>query len=219
MDGAVTGVDRKFYLGGHRGKTYQWVLDNRPDYIQWARQQVNPSQSLTHFVSWVEQNFIVEGDSVVLRAAVNQPPGEYQPRPRGRAAPREPPHPPLPERCADGCFEYSYAGSTAYTVRMTCRACNHSTTAGPARRNENFAHTPDNCPQTMTDKRGSSKTTSRTYCRQCGSFIDETHDETTMQFHKERVAIGKRIEKAPRASQALRASMRRSLPVPGADHR
>ena len=33
----------KFYLGEHRGKTYQWVLDNRPDYIQWARQQVNPS--------------------------------------------------------------------------------------------------------------------------------------------------------------------------------
>ena len=80
MDGAVGGGDRKFYLGEHRGKTYQWVLDNRPDYIHWARQQVNPSQGLTHVMTWVEQNFIVEGDSVVLRAAVNQPPGEYQPR-------------------------------------------------------------------------------------------------------------------------------------------
>ena len=190
MDGAVGGGDRKFYLGEHRGKTCQWVLDNRPDYIQWARQQVNPSQGLTHVMTWVEQNFIVEGDSVVIRAAVNQPPGEYQPRPRGRAAPRKPPHPPLPERCAGGCSDYSYAGSTAYTVRMTCRTCGHSTTA---RRNENFTHTPDNCPHTITDKRESSKTTSRTYRRQCGSFIDET----TMQFHKERgVAIGKRIEKA-----------------------
>ena len=42
MDGAVGGGDRKFYLEEHRGKAYQWVLDNRPDYIQWARQQVNP---------------------------------------------------------------------------------------------------------------------------------------------------------------------------------
>ena len=75
------------------------------------------------------------------------------------------------------CSNYSYLGSTAYTVRMTRRVCGHSTTA---RRNENFKHTPD-------------KTTSRTYCRQCGSFIDET----TMQFRKEPVAIGKRIEKAP----------------------
>ena len=34
MDGAVGGGDRKFYLEEHRGKAYQWVLDNRPDYIQ-----------------------------------------------------------------------------------------------------------------------------------------------------------------------------------------
>ena len=98
-----------------------------------------------------------------------------------------------------GCSDYSYAGSTAYTVRMTCRTCGHSTTA---RRNENFTHTPDNCPHTITDKRESSKTTSRTYRRQCGSFIDET----TMQFHKERVAIGKRIEKAPRGVVEAAAS-------------
>ena len=62
---------------------------------------------------------------------------------------------------------------------MTCRVCGHST-----RRNENFTHTPDDCPHTITDKRGS-------LSRQCGSFIAEA----TMQFHKERVAIGKRIEK------------------------
>ena len=139
MNGAVGGGDTKFYLEEHRGKTYQWVLDNRPDYIQCTRQQVNPSQGLTQVMTWVERNFI-EGDSVVMRAAVNQPPGEYQPRPHGRAAPRKPPHPPLPERCAGGCSDFSYAGSTAYTVRMTCRTCGQSTTA---RRNENFTHTPD----------------------------------------------------------------------------
>ena len=124
-------------------------------------------------MSWVEQNFIVEGD--------------------------------------------------AYTVRMTCRTCGHSTTA---RRNENFTHTPDNCPHAITDKRGSSKTTSRTYCRQCGSFIDET----TMQFHKERVAVvGKRIEKGPRGVVEAAASFTNpestdeTIPAPfleqRADHR
>ena len=41
------------------------LLDNRPDCVQWARQQVNPSQGRTHVMLWVEQNFIVEGDSVI----------------------------------------------------------------------------------------------------------------------------------------------------------
>ena len=100
MDGAVVGGDRKFCLGGALWQDPPisvGELENRPDYIQWPRQQVNPSQGLTHFMSWVEQNATANAKSFVLRAAVNQPPGEYQPRPRGRAAPRIP-HAPLPER-------------------------------------------------------------------------------------------------------------------------
>ena len=45
----------------------------------------------------------------------------------------------------------------------------------------------------MVDRRGSSKTTSRVFCKQCGNFV---HEEPA-DLRKQRVAVGKRTEETP----------------------
>ena len=43
-------------------------------------------------------------------------------------------------------------------------------------------HDPATCPHSIVDHRGSSRSTHRTLCKQCGTFIDEVPGD----FHKER---------------------------------
>ena len=43
-------------------------------------------------------------------------------------------------------------------------------------------HDPETCPHTVLDRRGSSRSVSRTFCRQCGTFVDEVPAE----FQKQR---------------------------------
>ena len=111
------------------------------------------------------------------------------PAPKSKSvAKRTPPFPPL-EKCRD-CEEFSYKGSTAYTIKATCFACGNSTTT---RREERYPYTFENCPHEVVDRRGSSKTTSRVFCKQCGNFV---HEEPA-DLRKQRVAVGKRTEETP----------------------
>ena len=64
-------------------------------------------------------------------------------------------------------------------VRMTCRDCGHMT---QKKREETRTHDPETCPHTVLDRRGSSRSVSRTFCRQCGTFVDEVPAE----FQKQR---------------------------------
>ena len=50
------------------------------------------------------------------------------------------------------------------------------------KREETRTHDPETCPHTVLDRRGSSRSVSRTFCRQCGTFVDEVPAE----FQKQR---------------------------------
>ena len=101
---------------------------------------------------------------------------------------KKPPNPPLPNKCQE-CREFTKQGSTGYTIRKTCLVCGHSETT---RRDMVPLMSPENCPHDDTDFRGSSKSTHRTFCKKCCTFIDEA----PMQIRKERVAIAKKVETA-----------------------
>ena len=101
---------------------------------------------------------------------------------------RKPRNPPLPNKCQE-CREFTKQGSTGYTIKKTCLVCGHSETT---RRNMVPLMAPENCPHDDTDFRGSSKSTHRTFCKKCCTFIDEA----PMQIRKERVAIAKKVETA-----------------------
>ena len=111
------------------------------------------------------------------------------PAPKSKSvAKRTPPFPSV-EKCRN-CEEFSYKGSTAYTIKATCFAFGNSTTT---RREERYPYTFENCPHEVVDRRGSSKTTSRVFCKQCGNFV---HEEPA-DLRKQRVAVGKRTEETP----------------------
>ena len=94
---------------------------------------------------------------------------EPLPKPKSKsAAKKTPPNPPI-TKCAT-CSDFTFKGSTAYTVKKTCRDCGHATVN---RREGNYQFGFENCPHTDVDHRGSSKTMFRTFCRQRGNFIDE----------------------------------------------
>ena len=111
------------------------------------------------------------------------------PKPKSKSAPRRtPPNPPL-AKCAE-CRDFNFRGSTAYTIKKTCVVCGNSETT---RREENYIYTFENCPHEEVDHRGSSKSTSRVFCKQCGNFI---HEED-IAVRKHRLEVSKRVEEAP----------------------
>ena len=64
-------------------------------------------------------------------------------------------------------------------MQKTCRDCGHKT---KEKRELTLTHDPATCPHSIVDHRGSSRSTHRTFCKQCGTFIDEVPGD----FHKER---------------------------------
>ena len=67
-------------------------------------------------------------------------------------------------------------------MRKTCRDCGH---VSQEKREHVYTVDPAVCSHEATDRRGSSRSTSRTFCRMCGIFVDEVPQE----FHRERKAV------------------------------
>ena len=112
------------------------------------------------------------------------------PTPKTKAiASKTPPNPPSPSACEE-CAQFNYRGSTAYAIRKTCIICGH---AQQHERDIQYAFTFGNCPHEVVDRRGSSKATSRVFCKQCGNFIQKE----PMHQRKARLEIAKRIEELP----------------------
>ena len=134
------------------------------------------------------------------RASLVIPEGTYNPRPRGKGPKKVPPNPPK-GRCAN-CTEFSYAGSSASFVRKTCRDCGN---VSQERREHVYTVDPAVCSHEATDHRRSSRITCRTFCRMCGTFIDEVPQD----FHRERKAVSEKLleatEQAVPIIQALTA--------------
>ena len=173
----MAGGDRKFYLGQHKGKTFEQVSHDTA-YVRWAKSQADPSNQLKDFLTWFDRYYLLtDGDSTAeLRASLGIPPGTYEPRPKKKGPAKKPPNPPLEEKCRN-CTDFTYSGSSVHYVRMTCRDCGHMT---QKKREETRTHDPETCPHTVLDRRGSSRSISRTFCRQCGAFVDEVPAEGRM---------------------------------------
>ena len=192
----MEGGDRRFSHGQHKGMTFEEV-SRKAEFVKWALLQPSPPTHLRDFLVWFNKYYtIMEGQDNKpyreTRASVSIPEGTYNPRPRGRAPKKTPPNPPK-DRCAN-CTDFTYAGSSANFVRKTCRDCGH---VSQEKREHVYTIDPSVCPHEATDHRGSSRTTSRTFCRMCGTFVDEVPQD----FHRERKAVSEKLLEA--TEQAL----------------
>ena len=158
------GSDTKMPAGSYRGKTY-WTLLHRMDYYKNVHEYYHVNDQ---WIPILKTDMTLRDIPAASSSSVARPTGE----PKG--APKKPPNPPLPEKCINGCKEFSMQGSTGYTVRKTCRVCGWHTTD---RRDREFEFRYEDCPHERTNNLGSSKTLSRTYCLQCGNFINEEPQE------------------------------------------
>ena len=176
-----------FTTGQFKGMTFWTVLHRQTGFYKWAKTTGAKNQYALEFVRWVDMYFEIQGDMIFMRRdpnfEVSSGSGERL------SAPKVPPNPPLPNKCRE-CKSFSKRGSTAYTIRMTCLECGHATTS---RRDDQAKYTPENCPHTEVDHRGSSRSTHRTFCKLCLTFVDEK----PMVVHRERVEIAKKVESAP----------------------
>ena len=70
----MAGGDRQFYLGQHKGKTFEQVSHDTA-YIRWAKSQADPSNQLKDFLTWFDRYYLLtDGDSTAeLRASLGIP--------------------------------------------------------------------------------------------------------------------------------------------------
>ena len=74
-------------------------------------------------------------------------------------------------------------------IRSTCRDCGH---VEQKPREVIYTHDPSMCRHEVVDRRGSSRSISRTFCKQCGTFIVEVPGES----HAQRRAAAARVSDA-----------------------
>ena len=188
----MEGGDRRFTHGQHKGQTYEEV-SRKVEFVRWALHQPSPAANLKDFLTWFNRYYIINeclGGQYYreTRASIGIPEGTYNPRPRGKGAKKKtPPNPPL-DRCTS-CTDFSYQGSSANYVRKTCRDCGH---VSQEKREHVYTVDPAVCSHEATDHRGSSRSTSRTFCRMCGIFVDEVPQE----FHRERKTVSEKLLEA-----------------------
>ena len=137
------------------------------------------------FLTWFNRYYTIQDGSVQARASLGLPEGAYVPRPRKTGIRKTPPNPPLAQKCAL-CKDFSHAGSTMNYIRSTCRDCGH---VEQKPREVTYTHDPATCRHEVVDRRGSSRSISRTFCKQCGTFIDEVPGE----FHAKRRAAASKV--------------------------
>ena len=121
---------------------------------------------------------------VCKRASLELPEGAYVPRPTKTGIRKTPPNPPLAQKGAL-CNDFTHAGSTMNYIRNTSRDCGH-VEQKPCE--VTFTHDPSKCRHEVVDRRGS-RSVSRTFCKQCGTFIDEVPGE----FHAQRRAAASKV--------------------------
>ena len=167
------GSDHVFTFGQHKGYTYHEVLQQYPGYYVWERNEPGTSRILNQFLDWVDMYYDV--DHGTHQVTPKLAPEEVQPRPapvpgsRHKTATKKLPNPPV-EISDHVCKDFSLLGSNAYVMRKTCRDCGRVTQAP---KNPTYTQDPETCNHAVTDKRGSTKSTSRTFCLLCGTHVDE----------------------------------------------
>ena len=177
-----------FPVGQFKGLSFWNVLFEQTGYYHHAKKHTPKSPYYATWLNWVDKYFVVGADGIHLREVPVERVEHRDLLVTRETGRRKPPNPPLPNKCQE-CREFYKTRFYGYTIRKTCLVCGHSETT---RRDMVPLMTPENCPHDDTDFRGSSKSTHRTFCKKCCTFIDEA----PMQIRKERVAIAKKVETA-----------------------
>ena len=180
----MEGGDKKFYLGQHRNETYSEVA-KKIELIQWLMVQSDLSMQNQDFLTWFNRYYTIQDGSVQARASLGLPEGAYVPRPRKTGSRKTPPNPPLAQKCAL-CKDFTHAGSTMNYIRSTCRDCGH---VEQKPHEVTYTHDPTTCRHEVVDRRGSSRSISPSFCKQCGAFIDEVPGE----FHAQSRAAASKV--------------------------
>ena len=186
------GSDHVFTFGQHKGYTYHEVLMQYPGYYVWGRNEPGTSRILSQFLDWVDMHYDVDQGTHQVTPKVA--PEEVQPRPspvpgsKRKTAARKPPNPPI-EIPGHVCRDFMKWGTNAYVEKKTCRDCGKVTITP---KNPTYTQDPETCTHAVTDKRGSTKSTSRTFCLLCGTHVDEMpRDEG-----KRREALGRAVSQS-----------------------
>ena len=210
-DYAPPGYDRKFDFGQHAGLTYREVVTLHPDYYSWGAAQRTPSYGLRHFMTYVEQHYVIDGRTLRPKtegvpapaAATSAPsaPSVHTPKAKGKPATKVPPNPPMPEACSAGCTRFTRHGTNAHWIRLTCLDCGHV-----QRRPQAPAPTgdPSTCEHVHTDNRGSTKHIVKIFCKDCNNVVDEM----PRHIFEQRSAVAHRVQHA--SSSTLRDIQRSS---------
>ena len=183
----MEGGDKLFYLGPHRNETYSEVA-KKAEFIQWLMAQSDLSMQNQDFRTWFNRYYTIHDGSVQATASLGLPEGANVPRPSKTRIRKTPPNPPLAQKCAL-CKDFTHAGSTMNYIRSTCRDCGR---VEQKPREVTYTHDPATCRHEVVDRRGSSRSISRTFrtfCKQCGTFIDEVPG----QFHAQRRAAASKV--------------------------
>ena len=92
--------------------------------------------------------------------------------------------------CPGGCKEFSHKGSNARSISLACKIC------GTVRREEHHPHRQDPaaCSHRQMDLRGSNAHTRKTYCVDCGTYIDSVPREINNALEATRSASSNRNE-------------------------
>ena len=184
----MEGGDKKFYVGQHRSKTYSAVA-KMVEFIEWLMAQSDLSMQnqdfLTDFLTWFNRYYTIQDGSVHVRSSLGLPEKAYVPRPKKTGMRKTPPNPPLAQKGAL-CKDFTHAGSTMSFIRSTCGDCGR---VEQKPREVTYTHDPSTCRHEVVDCRGSSRSVSRTFCKQRGKFMDEVSGE----FHAQRRAAAARV--------------------------
>ena len=183
IESCVPDGKRRFMIGQHKGMTYGQLIIGEPGYISWGLSQPNPSPVLLHFLRWCIQYFEqVNGDwemrasalatgseidAALERARVPQASTGRNRKSKLSLIPKK------EEPCPGGCPVHALnrAGSNWHQIKETCMICGHKNqfVRPKVEAAKKFAE----CSHDNVDFRGSTRSTHKTFCKDCQTVIDE----------------------------------------------
>ena len=136
--------------------------------------QVSKNQE---FLTRFNRYYTIQEGGVHIRSSLRPLEGASVPRTKKKGIRKTPPNPPLEQKCPL-CKGFTYVGRSMNFICSTCRDCDH---IEQKPREVTYTHDPATCRHEVVDRRGSSRSVSRTFCKQCGTFIDEVPGEFPAQ--------------------------------------
>ena len=166
-----------FQFGKYRNERCEDVTEETPDYYFWCSQERKRSKYLQHYLDWVTEHYDVDPVRSTLTSKATGRILEAKPSPtKGQKQTESQLKKSLRQegwkqaaKCVPWCDprHATRAGSNATHVRLMCLQCG---TVTQGKREEPLVKSPETCPHMNTDARGSSSTTHRVYCKDCGQL-------------------------------------------------